>query len=326
LPAAFTDDRPFLSDNLGIAWSLAPGTQHVYKAGQAIALSRKQLGTAAVAGPHVLKDVSSAATGNQIGDATDFTYCVALAANECRTGSATGDVYVSASARTFLGCYPGSSIIDVFAPGGNVQEDICVFPASVNSNSVQQFALTPDPVGWRFGRVLTYLAGKNKMTDAFANVRVLPDASWAIGLERWGSLFRNEVVAVKLPPMPDTAAAAPGDSIDRSNFLPVEVQVTGTPGADGVVVDFGYGEYGSDGASKFYCTSRQENCVANRTALGGAPFWWASESFTPLACANGAACKVTVPAISGHALYYRVRRTLSGVTVGTENAMVRMIP
>ena len=332
LVSSFTDDRPFLSDGLNISWgdgtttgSPLPGTTHVYQAMPAIALSRKQLLTAAVAGPHVLKDISSAATGNQISDATDFSYCVALAANECRAGSSPGDVFVSASGRTHFTCYAGSSIVDVFAPGGNVAEDICVFPGSVNANSVQQFSLTPDPVGWRRGRVLTYLAGKNKMDDAFANVRVMPDSSWVIGNERWGSLFRNEVVAMKMPPLPRLAPDLP-DTINRRSYVPVEVRVQGAPGADGVVADFGYAEYGSDGISKFYCVSRQENCVANQSSLAATPFSWASESFTPLACANDSECKLVIPAVSGRVLYYRIRRTLSGVTVATEETEVHVTP
>jgi hypothetical protein len=331
LVSSFTDDRPFLSDGLNISWGNGTtagtplaGTTHVYKATPAIALSRKQLLTAAVAGPHVLKDVSSSAAGNQITDATDFSYCVALAANECRTGSAAGDVYVSASGRTFFGCYAGSSIIDVFAPGGNVQEDICVFPSSVNANAVQQFSMNPDPVGWLYGRVLTYLAGKNKMDDAFANVRVLPDSSWVIGNERWGTPFRNEVVAVKMPPIPPFLRDLP-EVINRSNYIPLEVQIAGVPGSDGVLVDFGYGEYGSDGLVKFYCMSRQENCVANQASVNAAtPFLWASETVTPMACANGGACKVTIPAVSGRALYYRIRRTLAGATVATEPTQVQV--
>lgn len=332
LASGFTDDRPFLSDGLNITWgdgttpgSPLPGTTHVFKATPAIALGRKQLLTAAVAGPHVLTDISSAATGDQITDAADFSYCVALAANECRTGSSPGDVFVSASGRTHFTCFAGSSIVDVFAPGGNVAEDICVFPGSVNSNSVQQFSLTPDPVGWRYGRVLTYLAGKNKMDDAFANVRVLPDSSWVIGNERWGSLFRSEVVAVKMPPTPSLPPDVP-DTINRAAYLPVEIRVRGVPGADGVVADFGYAEYGSDGISKFYCMSRRENCVVYRSSLTTTPFSWASEPFQPLACADGAVCKLVIPAVSGRALYCRIRRTLSGVTVATEITQLRVTP
>lgn len=325
LVSSFTDDRPFVGDALGITWSLVPGTNHVYVAGSAISLARKLLQTAAVAGPHVLRDISSPATGNQITDSTNFSYCVVLFANECRTGSSAGQVYVSASQRTYLGCYGGQSIIDMFAPGGNVQEDICVFPGGVNVNSIEQFSLTPDPVGWRYGRVLTYMTGKNKMDDAFANVRVMPDSTWAIGNERWGTTFRNEVVALKMPPLPRSTPNIL-DTLNRSAYMPVSVQVQGMPGADGVVADFGYAENGSDGASTFFCMSRQENCVANQASIGATPFWWASESFTPLACAEGAACTLVIPAVPDRVLYYRIRRTLSGVTVATETTQVQMTP
>jgi hypothetical protein len=327
LASSFTDDRPFLGDGLNIRWgdgttmgNPISGTTHVFKAMPAPTLNRKQILTAAVAGPHVLKDISSAATGNQISDATNFSYCVVLAANECRTGSSAGDVFVSATGRTYFGCYAGSSIVDVFAPGGNVQDDVCVFPGGVNANSVQQFSVSSDPVGWRYGRVLTYMAGKNKMDDAFANIRVMPDSSWAIGNERWGTTFRNEVVALKIPPLGlDTG-------VNRSGYIPVQVVVQGIAGADGVVADFGYAENGSDGISSFYCMSRQENCVANQASIGTTPFFWASETFAPMACAPGAACKLAIPAAPGHTLYYRIRRTLSGVTVAAETTQVQITP
>ena len=301
------------------------GTNHVYVAGSAITLSRKQLQTAAVAGPHVLRDISSPITGNQITDATNFSYCVVLVVNECRTGSTVGQVYVSASQRTLLGCYGGQSIIDMFAPGGNVQEDICVFPGGTNVNSIMEFSLNPDPVGWRYGRVLTYMAGKNKMDDAFANVRVLPDSSWFIGNERWGTTFRNEVVAVKMPPLPHSTKNIL-DTVNRSAYIPIQLSVQGVAGADGVVVDFGYAENGSDGISNFFCVSRQENCVANYASIPATPFSWASEPITPVACAEGATCKLVIPAIPVRTLYYRIRRTLSGVTVSTEATQVQITP
>ncbi len=322
---SFVDDRPFVGDALGITWSLVSGTNHVYVAGSAIPLFRKLLPTAAVAGPQVLRDISSPATGNRITDSTNFSYCVVLFVNECRTGSTVGQVYVSATQRTYLGCYAGQSIVDMYTPGGNVQEDICVFPGGVNVNSVQQFSLNPDPVGWRYGRVLTYMTGKNSMVDAFANVRVLPDSSWVIGNERYGTTFRNEVVALSMPPLPRSTPNTL-DIVNRSSYMPVPVQVQGVPGADGVVADFGYAETGSHGVSSFYCMSRQENCVANQSAIAATPFSWASESFTPLACADGATCKLMLPAVSGRTLYYRIRRTLLGVTVATETTQVQITP
>lgn len=316
LVSSTTDDRPFLGDGLGCTWSLQGGTTHVYQAATCtpLTLNRKFLQTAAVAGPHVLKDISSASTGNVLTDATDFSYCVANASNECRTGASTGDVFVSASQRTFLGCYGGQSLIDIFAPGGNVQEDICVFPASPNTNSLLQTSLNPDPIGWQQGRVLSTQISHNKMSDSFANDRVLQDSSWAVHNERWGTSFRNEVMAVKMPALGSTT-----DTINRGAFVPVEESEQAVNGADGIVVDFGYSEYGSDGASKFYCTSRQENCVANQGSavnFGSTPFYFAGESFSPLTCASGT-CNVVIPSIPGRVLYYRVRRTLSGSTVFT---------
>jgi hypothetical protein len=84
----------------------------------------------------------------------------------------------------------------------------------------------------------------------------------------------------------------------RSTFVPVIVNRI----ANNAYVEFGYDEYGSDGVTKFYCTTRAENCrVAGSTINETTPFSFASE---PLTNANG--FTITIPALPGHVLYYHL--------------------
>jgi hypothetical protein len=72
------------------------------------------------------------------------------------------------------------------------------------------------------------------------------------------------------------------------------------------VVEFGYGENGSAGS--FFCTSRQEACVATSSTMNQAsPFYYEqSETYSGVSCASG--CTVVVPALSQRVLYYRWKR------------------
>ena len=319
LANAFVDDRPFYTDNLAITWSLVGANTHTYVASSTIPLNRKQLQTAAVAGPHVLLDVSGPSCA--ISDATPWVYGVVLFANECVSGSSPGQVYVSAPYRTYLGCYGGQGIIDIYAPGGNVQQDICVFPSGNNVNSIVQMGYAPDPVGWRYSGVVSYLSnGKNKMGAGFANWHPFIDSSWGLANEQFGSLFGTQVTAIKMPP-----ASTPLDSVNRADFVPMTIKIPALSGSDGAVVEYGYAENGTDGLTKFYCTSRQENCEANQATVNDTtPFYFASETYSPLSCSSG--CTVTIPALPAHEVYFRVKRTLSGTVVAAGTVTIAAAP
>jgi hypothetical protein len=65
---------------------------------------------------------------------------------------------------------------------------------------------------------------------------------------------------------------------------------------------FGNAENGP--ATSFFCTSRQEACVVDR---GAPPFSYEfSDTATGVDCSG--ACSLTIPALSGRILYYRVER------------------
>jgi hypothetical protein len=105
----------------------------------------------------------------------------------------------------------------------------------------------------------------------------------------------------KLPPFPN-------DSTSRSTYVPEIVNGV----ANNVYVEFGYDEYGSDGVTKFYCTTRAENCrVGSSTINEAVPFQYASEQLTN---ANG--FTVVIPALPGRLLYYR--SVINGVPQPTE--------
>lgn len=313
LTGSFTDSRPFGSNDPGgaITWSLVSPFSHVYLASSSV-LHRKQLMTTATAGEHILFDVSG--PGCTINDSTPWVYGVVLNAGECVSGSTVGQVYVSAPQRTMFICYNGQSLISIFVPGGNVAEDICVFDSSNNINPFMQLSFTPDSVGWKYGRVLSFIGGgPPHMIAFFSNLQTFADSSWVITNERWGSTYGSIIAATQIPPSLQT------DSINRESFVPVRIPIQSVSGANQAEVDFGYAEYGSDGVSKFYATSRQENTIANSSTISEAtPFYWASESPTPLSCLGGGSCVITIPGLPNHVLYYRVRHLSSGTNIQTE--------
>jgi hypothetical protein len=80
-------------------------------------------------------------------------------------------------------------------------------------------------------------------------------------------------------------------------------------GIDNAVIQFGYSENGPP--DKYYCTSRQEACLASTADVPAVPFLFPSEgsdgtaSGVPgLPCSNG--CTIAIPAISQRVLYYQV--------------------
>jgi hypothetical protein len=135
----------------------------------------------------------------------------------------------------------------------------------------------------------------------YSKVLPTPDASYLLFAGFLTSGYHTSLMMAKLPPFPN-------DSISRSTFVPVEVDGVG----NNVYVEFGYDEYGSDGVTKFYCTTRAENCrVAGATINETTPFSFASESLTN---ANGFTIKI--PALSGRVLYYHV--VIGGVAGQTQ--------
>ena len=86
-----------------------------------------------------------------------------------------------------------------------------------------------------------------------------------------------------------------------------------------MVAQFGYD-------SNFYCAERREACVANSAAFDeNNPFYWASETYAGLACGSG--CRISMPAITGRVLYYRILyRSASEAVLATGPTAVVAVP
>jgi hypothetical protein len=99
---------------------------------------------------------------------------------------------------------------------------------------------------------------------------------------------------------------------------------------DNAAIEFGYAENGEPG--QFYCTSRQEKCLATSATVPVVPFQFPSDAadgmesgVAGIPCANG--CSIAIPAISQRVLYYRVRyRDASNRTVATSQIETIAVP
>jgi hypothetical protein len=88
----------------------------------------------------------------------------------------------------------------------------------------------------------------------FWSARSLPDGSWMIVRTPAYQRAADVNFLAKMPP-PYTP-----DGVARDRFVPVSVSVKALRGAARAQVRFGYAENGP--SQSFYCTSRQEGCVA----------------------------------------------------------------
>jgi hypothetical protein len=95
-------------------------------------------------------------------------------------------------------------------------------------------------------------------------------------------------------------------------------------------IEFGYAENGEPG--QFYCTSRQEKCLATTATVPAVPFLFPSDGaggvesgVAGTSCTSG--CSIAIPAISQRVLYYRVRyRDASNRTVATSQIETIAVP
>lgn len=240
------------------------------------------------AGENVLSDISSPVIGNTITDATAFTYCYALNAGECRLSSSSGDFFISV---------PNYEIGD----GGTIQcwasqlavRIPCLFAGPPEgANAIQLRVSGADKGAW-FYRNLGSLTTVPGAQYVYSRVLPTPDASYLLFPGYLTKGYHTGMMMAKLPPFPN-------DSFARNTFVPVTV--TGHC-ITTCYAEFGYQEFGSDLGSKFYCTSRQENCrVAGSTINEATPFYYAYETFTKVS----GFYSIQIPALPGHLLLYRI--------------------
>ena len=116
------------------------------------------------------------------------------------------------------------------------------------------------------------------------------------------------------------------DSVNRTHYVPVSVSIPAKPGVDNAVIEFGYAESGDPAA--YYCTARQEACVAqNSTINSRTPFYFAATeagSITGMPCRTG--CTITIPAVPGRVVYYRVDARDGSGKVMLQSSGVQVVP
>lgn len=331
----FLDARPFapqddISDefnlvtgNLYKATSTTPDGDNLTLIGGAAAtlgqLNRKLVQTMGYCGTQPLVDYSSATLGNTIGGTTSDNgkYCIARIAGECRVGSAPGDVYVNC-ANQF---HQFSAKFTCSTQDQNLFNNICFDNIDSYVTSVNQMGFTgTDPTGL-LGRQLTKAFSRYKLINPTTwMAQALPDASWLLMLSGYG------VTVGKLPPYPTP------DSVVRTTFVPYTVTLPAVGGADNAIIEFGYAENGDPG--NYYCTSRQEKCVAKDATVQAIPFQFPTDGsggvetgITGRSCASG--CTIDIPGVSQRMLYYLVKyrdSTMGNATVQTNRVQIVNVP
>ena len=322
----FVDAMPFINaaSEYGAAGTLLNGQTNTYKMTGA-SVHRKQITTLASCGAHPLIDISSTAKGNVISDSTTYSYCVANAANECRTGSSVGDVYLNCPGATELTCDSNSA---------NGAVDMCIGDSWAYGNGAVQVSPFTTDVNGASARLISHLFATHHEEGIYGNVRPTSEGKWMMFFTG-NPTGTPEAYMAKLGPFPVE------DSTRRDTFLTLRVTVEALPrisspitAADllsrrppNAVVEFGYAENGDPG--NFYCTSRQETCVAQSATVNEAhPFYYSvteAPSIKGTPCSSG--CTVAIPAVPGRVVYYRVAyRDLSGRVVSRGPMRVQAAP
>ena len=302
-PTVGTPSAPFVNTS-GQLWKGTGGA----------VLNRKHLATMAFVGRTPLVDVSGAGTTLSDGAGDSYKYCIANKAGECRPGSAAGDVYVNAPYVSFPYCaYPG------IAKQSDDTNSICIGDLGLpTGNVIEMGVLQPDFTGSSERRLGPAYTRWNQQ-DVYWNVQAPVSGTLLFSQVRWMEGVRSDDLVTILPPYPAA------DGVARNTFQPLAVAVPAptVAGADNAVLEFGYAENGDPG--QFYCTSRQEGCVATGASFDGtAPFFYTlSEAYQGTPCAAG--CTIAIPALPQRVVYYRWKyRDASGAPISAGPLQVRI--
>jgi hypothetical protein len=262
--------------------TLQAGTTSVYKVSVTGTPDEKRNVLTAWAGPYVITDVSSAATGNILTDATPWTGCRARATSECRTGSSIGDYFmVVPHADLKTSCW--ASQVNLRTP--------CAFAGPpIAMQAIQLRMDQSDPQGQLQRLLGTLLMGPSQQY-VYSKLIPMPDASTMLFAGFLTHGYHSALMSFKLPRFSEDSAA-------KNTFTPVTIK-GGT--GNNVYVEFGYEEFGS--RTQFYCTSRKEACHVSGSSINEAvPFKYASEFVTTVS----GSYKIQIPGIHGRVLYYRL--------------------
>src|SRR5260370_40959638 len=145
----------------------------------------------------------------------------------------------------------------------DIPVDICIGNMSAYLNSIVQVGFKQNDFSGALGRTLTKGLTRYKIIDPYWHGKALSDASWLMFRSMYTSGAWTDILLGKLPPFPPT------DTVVRSTFQSIPVKLTPPVGlrVDNAVVQFGYVENGVPG--QFYCTSRQEKCMATTAEPAG---------------------------------------------------------
>jgi hypothetical protein len=286
------------------SYSLVSGTSQIYKINNA-GVYGKVLPYLAWAGPNLLKDMS--APNSVITDADTWRFCVALKSGECRPGSSVNDTFVNV---------PKASITTSCVVNQHSRNFPCFtngywFGAWITQSDISR----DDPGNLNERRLSMGFTGPGRQYH-FTNTHTTPSGKWAFFGPGWIDGVRPDMLMMKLPPWPNTQQDG-----TRTGFVPIQFDLPANEQYAKARIRFGYAENGPVGS--FFCTSRQEACV---TDMQLAPFAYEqSETLTPVECQGG--CKISVPAIPGRILYYRVERLNDGGgNTSQEPVKARAIP
>lgn len=241
-------------------------------------------------GNRSMREVSGPSAMLATDSSTAFQWCAAFRAGECHPGSAAGEVYFNAPNIVNAYCTNNWSTLQGTL---TVANDICVNHLSAYTQAIEARTVMSDQAG-RHSRVISSSFGMYDSQSSFWNSRMLPDGSWL-----FAPIWDGSIKLFKVPVVDESG-------IDRSTYEPVTVAISGAATADNALVEFGYAENGP--VASFYCTARQETCVAQGGVIDpGQPFRFLNTeagAITGMPCASG--CSISVPAVPGRVLYYRV--------------------
>ncbi len=262
----------------------------LYKASAGIT-SIKSLPLEGICSKKLLVDVSPGPIDPSAAGA--YTMCVG---SSCVSGAGSSDIYANCPDLT-----AASVTCSAWA-------NLCVYSTSSDLHQYQQADITRnDPFGTRV-RNLGNLLSRDAV-DSFKNMKPL-GTGWGLYRILNGDGVHDELALVKLPPMTF-------DSVNRTTFIPVQVQLASVPaGTDNVVAEFGYD-------TNFYCTSRREACEAvSGTVNETTPFYWASETYSGVR----SPWTIVIPAVSQRVLYYRVKyRNATNAVIQTGPTQVQVV-
>jgi hypothetical protein len=268
----------------------------------AFSLNRKRANTVMTGGYKPLVDISSAATGNVI-DGTSagwYTGCIVRKLNECRTGSAVGEIYlnvpyVNAPNALCVATNDGSQ----GAPAGGDSTCFTVGNGDALLQGVAEMGFEVSTYAGQLTRSLSNITGLYKISTGSAIAQYLPGGNWMLS-QIGNGWMRFDTHLLKVPQFPGIS------SRDLTTFSRTKLSIGRLPsGANNVIAEFWYREFErAGGTADHYCGERREVCYATTSSAAfdeTAPFVYATDLTS-----SGATTDLLIPMIPNLHCYYRL--------------------